>query len=70
MIFLWLTFCDRLKKYTESEAQKAAKPAASPWVTIGNVEAEVPLSAAGKSIIQYSPDGQSKANCSQDLDGA
>ena len=34
-------------KFEASEAKKAAKPKPSPWVTIGNVEVEVPLSAAG-----------------------
>ena len=48
-------------KFEESEAKKAAKPKPSPWVTIGNIEAEVPMSSAGKTVhillnhIKYSP---------------
>ena len=35
-------------KFEDLEKEKAEKPKPSPWVTIGNVTTEVPLSAAGK----------------------
>ena len=56
-MWLWGTTIDRAvsaasqgsmyAKFEESEKEKAAKPKPSPWVTIGNVAAEVPMSSAG-----------------------
>ncbi|XP_063685448.1 uncharacterized protein LOC134819430 [Bolinopsis microptera] len=59
-MWLWGTTIDRAvsaasqgsmyAKFEESEKEKAAKPKPSPWVTIGNVAAEVPMSSAGLPV--------------------
>lgn len=37
-------------RFDDMEKEKGAIPKPSPWVTIGNVATEVPLSAAGRTL--------------------
>ena len=39
-------------RFDDMEKEKGAIPKPSPWVTIGNVATEVPLSAAGRKFVR------------------